>query len=229
MVSNFRALDNFDGNIYSGSQRLLGMNEPSDNKNETAVLGAQRWKEYEAIANKFDVPLLLGTAAPGGLQLARGKQWLRDFFSTCTDLFGDTGCRVDFVAVHFYECNGTTDETAEQGAQDMMAFLDDVYQEFQKPLWLTEFNCGDGSPKYNPFANQAAENHLRFMKAALPKLEAAEHVERYSWFQVWQENTPTHPGHNPGCALVNEEGTALTAVGEFYNNYQYGGKRAAIV
>ena len=43
---------------------------------------------------------------------------------------------------------------------------------------LTEFNCGDGA---GPTANQPPENHMRFMKAALPLLEAAPHVERYSW------------------------------------------------
>ena len=44
----------------------------------------------------------------------------RDFYSACTDLYGDSGCRTDFVAVHFYECNGTTDETV-----DMVGIIGD--------------------------------------------------------------------------------------------------------
>ena len=63
--------------------------------------------------------------------------------------------------------------------QAMMTFLDGAYNKFKRPLWLTEFNCGDGAPDYNPYANQTAANHLRFMKAALPKLEAAKHVQRW--------------------------------------------------
>ena len=134
---------------------------------------------------------------------------------------GGAGCRVDFIAVHFYECDGSTDASAEASANAMMRFLDGAHASFGLPLWLTEFNCGDGaSPQ--PYANQTAENHLRFLKAALPKLEAAAHVARYSWFQTWQRNTPQHPGHNPGCSLTNHDGSALSELGEFYNTYEYG-------
>ena len=196
------------------SRHLLGMNEPSDGKNESAALAASRWKEYEALAATASPPLLLGTPAPGGLNLARGQRWLHDFFGNCT------GCRVDIVAVHWYECDGSTDATAEKSAEGMMRFLAEVWAAFSKPIWLTEFNCGDGDPADNPYANQSAGNHLRFMKAALPKLEAAEHVARYSWFQAWQRNTPTHPGHNPGCSLTTTDGSALSELGEYYNSFQ---------
>jgi hypothetical protein len=194
------------------TRHLLGMNEPSDAKNESAQLAAARWHEYEALADAASPPLLLGTPAPGGLNLARGQRWLADFFANCT------GCRVDFVAVHWYECDGSTDAKARQSAASMMSFLGEVWARFAKPIWLTEFNCGDGDPANNPYANQSAANHLRFMRAALPKLEAAAHVSRYSWFQAWQRNTPSHPGHNPGCSLTNTDGSALSALGEFYSS-----------
>ena len=42
---------------------------------------------------------------------------------------------------------------------------------------VLEFNCGDGAAP-QPYANQSAANHLRFMKAALPLLEAASYVHR---------------------------------------------------
>eukprot|EP01045_Picozoa_sp_COSAG04_P000667 COSAG04_NODE_17_length_40288_cov_9.152728_23_plen_1697_part_00 len=196
------------------SRHLLGMNEPSDGKNESAALAASRWNEYEALAATASPPLLLGTPAPGGLNLARGQRWLHDFFGNCT------GCRVDIVAVHWYECDGSTDATAEKSAEGMMRFLAEVWAAFSKPIWLTEFNCGDGDPADNPYANQSAVNHLRFMKAALPKLEAAEHVARYSWFQAWQRNTPAHPGHNPGCSLTTTDGSGLSELGEYYNSFQ---------
>ena len=70
---------------------------------------AERWPEMERIANGAS----LGTPAPGGLHLSRGMQWLEDFFSNCSAMYGDRGCRVDFVAVHFYECDGRTEESAE--------------------------------------------------------------------------------------------------------------------
>lgn len=196
------------------SRHLLGMNEPSDAKNESAALAASQWRQYEALAATASPPLLLGTPAPGGLNLARGQRWLEDFFSNCT------ACRVDFVAVHWYECDGSTEASAEKSAESMMSFLAAVWASFSKPIWLTEFNCGDGDPADNPLANQTKENHLRFMKAALPKLEAAEHVTRYSWFQMWQRNTPEHPGHNPGCSLTNTDGSTLSELGHYYSSYQ---------
>ena len=176
--------------VSPDAKHLMGMNEPSARKNESAATSASRWHEYEAIANSFTPPLRLVSPAPGGLKLARGQTWLREFFSECK------GCRVDVVAVHFYECDGSTQATAETSAQATITFLDQVYANFGKPMWLTEFNCGDGDPADNPFANQTKENHLRYMKAVLPKLEAHPHLERYSWFQTWQRNTPSHPGAN---------------------------------
>ena len=131
----------------------------------------------------------------------------------CSVLHGERGgCRVDFFAVHFYECDGSTDATAEAAATSMMQFLDGVYTSFGLLLLLQELNCGEGaSPQ--PYANQSAGNHLRFMKAALPKLEAAPHVVRYSRFQTWQKNRPTHPGHSPGCSFTIHDGTALMNLG----------------
>jgi hypothetical protein len=67
--------------LQSHSKILLGMNEPSSHKNESAQLAASRWPEYEAIAAKFTPPLLLGSPAPGGLKLDVGLKWLTDFFA----------------------------------------------------------------------------------------------------------------------------------------------------
>ena len=193
---------------------LLGMNEPSEGplKNESAADVASRWHEMEALANRFSPPLQLGAPAPGGLRLPHAVQWLTDFFGNCT------ACRVDFVAVHWYRCDGRNDASAHTSARSMMSWLDMIHTTFKREVWLTEFNCGDGAgAASNPLANQSASNHLRFMRAALPLLDASPVVARYSWFQVWQRDTPEHPGHNPGCSLVNQEGTALTELGRRYN------------
>lgn len=219
MVSKLAALSHVNDParrsiVSPDADHLMGMNEPSARKNESAATSAARWHEYETIANSFTPPLRLVSPAPGGLKLAKGQTWLREFFSKCK------GCRVDVVAVHFYECDGSTQATAEAAAQATITFLDQVYANFGKPMWLTEFNCGDGDPADNPYANQTKENHLRYMKAVLPKLEAHPHLERYSWFQTWQRNTPWHPGANPGCALVTEDKSELTDLGRFYNTYQ---------
>lgn len=47
-----------------------------------------------------------------------------------------------------------------------------MYSKYGKPIWVTEFNCGDGS------RNASAAEHLAYMKVALPILDATAHVER---------------------------------------------------
>ena len=197
-----------------GSKYLLGMNEPSARKNESALAVAERWREVEALAASASAPVKIVSAAPGGLDLPKAERWLREFFGVCH------GCRVDAVAVHFYECDGSTETSAAASAAHMMAFLDHIYRSYHKPVWLTEWNCGDGAAEQNPKANQSAGNHLRFMRAALPLLEAAPHVARYAWFQTWQRHSPWHPGNNPGCSLVSQDGRSLTPLGRFYDTYE---------
>lgn len=190
---------------------LMGMNEPSEhNHNQTARAVAYRWSEMESLASRFALRLV--SPAPGGLELRKASRWLRDFFELCK------GCRIDAVAVHFYECDGRDEATAAASARAMMTFIDDVHRRHKLPVWLTEWNCGDGAAP-QPYANQSAANHLRFMRHALPLLEAAPHVERYAWFQTWQRHTPRHPGNNPGCSLTNGDGSALSELGRFYNTF----------
>lgn len=218
MVASIGALERAGRVIDAGasSKYLLGMNEPADHNNQSARAVAARWHDVERLAARFSPPLLLGSAAPGGLELKKGERWLRDFFAHCA------GCRVDFVAVHFYECDGSTDATASAAAAAMMRYIEATHRRFARPVWLTEFNCGDGAAP-QPYANQSAANHLRFMRAALPRLEAAAHVHRYAWFQTWQQHSPSHPGRNPGCSLLTPDGDALTELGRHYDAYTWHG------
>ena len=61
--------------MQPGSARLLGMNEPSDAKGESAALPAARWPAYEKLTARFSPPLLLGSPAPGRLKLPSVQRW----------------------------------------------------------------------------------------------------------------------------------------------------------
>ena len=214
--------------------KLLAMNEPNGNPNACddptskackkmclPSVAAAMWPQFERLAAASSPPRLLGTPAPGGLWKGLGTRerpvpWLQEWFGNCTQLYGAHGCRFDFVAVHYYECWGNTSASAEQASVEMMSFLDSVYAIFKKPLWLTEFNCGDGS---GPTANQPPANHLRFMKAALPKLEAAPQVHRYSWF--FDEpgrvaSLTSRVGDDPETGPLQ-----LTELGQYYDSYTH--------
>jgi hypothetical protein len=71
------------------------------------------------------------------------------------------------------------------------------WQQFGKPIWLTEFSC-DGSA--------SAAGQEAFMRVAIPYLEGNPHVFRYSWFSA----DPI-----PNAKLINSDGTP-TALGQVY-------------
>ena len=50
------------------------------------------------------------------------------------------------IAVHFYDCNGTTDASAAAAAVALSDFLERVYRRYHKPIWLTEWST---QPPYN--------------------------------------------------------------------------------
>nr|KAG5707667.1 hypothetical protein BaRGS_031049 [Batillaria attramentaria] len=75
----------------------------------------------------------------------------------------DQGCRVDYIATHIYQCN----------ADREMAFLEKLYHKYNKKIWVTEFAC----PRHDSLQAQ-----MNYMKAILPRLEAAPFVVRYAWF-----------------------------------------------
>lgn len=227
MVYSLTTLAAQDSDAVHGARArasILGMNEPTEHNNQSAQSVAAHWNAVESIADRFSPPLLIGSPSPGGLDVHRSQRWLADFFQHCRQQRSQNapvhGCRVDFVAVHWYECDGRTASSAEASARAMMSWLETIWRQSEhKPIWLTEFNCGDGAAP-QPYANQSAANHLRFMKAALPKLEAASFVQRYSWFQTWQRHTPWHPGNNPGCSLTSLDGMAKSELGRFYDAFR---------
>jgi len=181
-----------------GASHLLGYNEPNAKHKVSPNQAAEDWKAIEKLS-----PASKGTPAPAG---GSGIQWLQDFKNACT------GCHFDFVAIHHYSCHCNSETDC--NADSLEKYIDSVYAMWQKPIWLTEFNCGDGS-------RQAPANvHLWYMKKALPMLDSNPKVARYSWMSL--ENTPV-----PGAALVKDG--KLTELGEVYKGKAIGGNSTVIV
>jgi hypothetical protein len=176
----------------AGAQYLLGFNEPNffEQANLSAADAAQHWPELQAIADAEELGLV-GPAVNfcGDDQTKTGPchdtnpaDYLEDFFAACS------GCRVDFVAVHWYNCDVAS-----------LAWYLEQFAKFGRPIWLTEFACaydGDRSP-----AGQE-----RYMREAIPLLEADPHVFRYAWFSA----APV-----PEAELFDAAGK-LTALGRVY-------------
>ena len=112
---------------------LLAFNEPNfkDQANMTPSQAAAAWPALEAIADEYNLKLV--SPAPnwcgwcveeGGTTYNSPYDWLRDFFAVCPN------CRVDYIGIHFY-----------MGAMESVkGSIDQLWEQFHKPVWLTEFN-----------------------------------------------------------------------------------------
>jgi hypothetical protein len=190
------------GPIPTGSRYLLGFNEPNfkGQANLTAAQAAADWPKVEALANAAGIPIVspgvnyCGSASNGSgcsdPSVYDPYTYLKDFFAACT------GCEVDYIAVHWYNCDLPSLKAYLEGNLDAGGGLQGFTQ-FGKPIWLTEFSCSGSST--------AADNKA-YMQAAIPYLEANPHIYRYSWFSA---------GPIPNAQLANSDGT-LTDLGMTY-------------
>jgi len=178
--------------IPAGSKFLLGFNEPNfqAQSNLTPQQAAADWPMVEAQASATGAAIVspaMNFCGPASQCNGTDPyQYLKDFFAACP------GCKVDYVAVHWYNCDLPSLQAYLEGSSTLEGFV-----QFGKPIWLTEFSCGGSATE----AQQEA-----YMKVAVPYLEASPHVFRYSWFSA----API-----PNAQLVNGDGTP-TALGQVY-------------
>eukprot|EP01124_Arcella_intermedia_P018042 TRINITY_DN25015_c0_g1_i1.p1 TRINITY_DN25015_c0_g1~~TRINITY_DN25015_c0_g1_i1.p1 ORF type:complete len:485 (-),score=105.38 TRINITY_DN25015_c0_g1_i1:24-1478(-) len=149
--------------IPEGTQYLLGFNEPNfvSQANLTPERAAYLWPQLQSFAARRGGIKLISPAVNycGGACIeADPIVWLDKFFANCT------GCQVDYIAVHLYVCQ------VQYLAQHLQAF-----KKYGKPIWLTEFSCGDEGP-------QPAQVQTDFIAEAIQYLDAESDVFRYAWF-----------------------------------------------
>jgi hypothetical protein len=197
MMANAGAVNN---SIPSGSRYLLGFNEPNfkaqgDLSPQDA---AADWPALQAKAKAAGIPIVspgvnfCGSASNTSLcttaSITDPYTWLKDFFAACT------GCEIDYVAIHWYNCDLASLKTYIEG-DNKGTF--EGFTQFGKPLWLTEFSCD---------STHSVADQTAYMQAAVPYLEGNPNIFRYSWFSA----TPI-----PNAELANSDGS-LTALGSTY-------------
>lgn len=150
---------------------LLAFNEPNfrDQANLTPKQAAAAWPALEAIADEYGLKIV--SPAPNwcgwcvqeeGITYNSPYDWLRDFFAACPS------CRVDYIGVHFY-----------MGAMESVkGSVDQLWNQFHKPVWLTEFNLD----KNGMGDNGTADEQRAFMVKMIDWMERDPHVFRYAWF-----------------------------------------------
>jgi len=179
--------------VAAGARFLLTFNEPNFHaqSNITAEDAAALWPKVEEQAHAAGVPIVSpGVNFCGPADACNNGtspyDYLRDFFDACT------GCQVDYVAVHWYNCDLPSLKDYLEPGGSLEGF-----EQFERPIWLTEFSC-DGKA--------SAADQEKYMREAVPYLEASSHVFRYSWFSA----DPI-----PNAKLIADDGSP-TPLGNVY-------------
>lgn len=178
--------------IRQDAKYLLGYNEPNffEQSNMSAAQAAADWHTVEAVAKAHNLKIVSPAVnfcgddknKTGPCHDTNPVHYLQTFFEACQ------GCQVDYVAVHWYNCDGAS----------LKSYLD-MFKQFNKPIWLTEFACAYGG-------DTSVAGQEKYMREAIPILEARSDVFRYAWFSA----DPI-----PNARLLNADGSP-TALGKIY-------------
>jgi hypothetical protein len=155
-------VDRLIRDIPADARYLLGFNEPNFGvqANLTPAQAAAAWPQVEAIADARGLTLVSPALnyCGGDCNETDPIVWMDEFFELCD------GCRVDHIALHWYACT-----------REALDFILRRFEKYGKPMWLTEFSCLD-----DPDISEPVQQ--RYMRSAVPVLEAKSNVFRYAWF-----------------------------------------------
>jgi len=185
---------------------ILGFNEPN-HADQSDIDPETAAAAWIEIQEMYPDRILVSPAPAGG-----NTVWFDKFFEYCEVL----NCRIDYLATHDYVGK----------VNQVMNKLEDLYNRYGKKIWLTEFaKC----------CTRDEAEVKTFMKAIIPRLEAAEYVYRYSWFITRYNDKQVQVGNTSQVvssavagagadwyldkvnALFVEESDELSAVGILYD------------
>lgn len=172
---------------------ILGYNEPEQTSqgNTPVDEGVALWKRLE----QTDLPLV--SPAP----VNPFTPWINEFFNQVNT----QGLRVDYTAIHWYSA---------PDANALINHLQNVYNTYGRPVWLTEFSNVDWS------GNQSwtDEDCFRFLAEFTWRAEDLPWLKRYAIFPFnggLASNNPWDRNGDRSNFFMND-GTTLTPFGEFY-------------
>ncbi|BDA43889.1 probable alkali-sensitive linkage protein 1 [Coccomyxa sp. Obi] len=198
IYGNCCGLDQLPDGLPENTTVLLGFNEPNhmEESNLTPEAAAQLWPRLQAAAEKLGARLGSPAAAVCGAycNVRNPFDWWEQFFGNCSD------CRVDFIATHYYTCS----------PQYLQWFLNDIWDRYQRPIWLTELAC--------PNENGTLSRQVTYMRNALKVLDEDDAVERYAWFAPHTEDFGWI-GPTASLFLPDADPPELSALGRVYAGY----------
>ena len=161
----------------SGATNLLGFNEP-DNQGQANMTVAEaviQWPKLMATGMRLGSPATK-TAA----------KWLDDFMAEAKQ----KNLRVDFLCLHWYG-----DITKPNAVESLQEYLQEYWERYHLPIWLTEFSGADFD--YHQRKTTVQDN-AAFAAAAGTMLEELPFVERYAWFgSKWTPQAKEYSENRP--------------------------------
>ncbi|MFJ6570685.1 glycosyl hydrolase [Streptomyces sp. NPDC091292] len=182
------------GRAAQEGKELLGFNEPdmAGQSNMSPEQALDLWPRLQATGLRMGAPAV---ATGGDLE----GSWLDRFMKGAAE----RGLRVDFIPLHWYGS-----DFGPEAANHLKGYLQAVHDRYQKPIWLTEYGLIDfsqGTPRYPGEQEQTA-----FIKSSTQMLNGLDFVERYAWFTLSTQTSPT--GLYNG-ATANSSGSAYRDAG----------------
>ncbi|KAH6976700.1 hypothetical protein EDB80DRAFT_828776 [Ilyonectria destructans] len=169
--------------LKAGSKAIFSFNEP-DSGSQAAMTPAKAAAAHVEWLNPYAGQAQIGAPAVSNSGTdGEGLSWLSSWIDECEAL-GEQ-CHYDICNIHWY--------SQPQYVDTLFTQLESAYKLCGKPIWLTEFAPTD--------ADDAAISS--FLEEVIPKLEALDYVEAYSY---WMVST---------SALMTSE-TALSTYGQTY-------------
>ncbi len=176
-----------------GINTILGYNEPdqANQANLSVSTAISSWGDVLGSGLRAGSP----ATSDGGR-----SSWLYPFVSQADA----AGLRVDFVAIHYYQSHNPADPSG--CASQMLSFLQDIWNNTHRPIWVTEWNNGaNWTDTQNPPPTYAQQQAC--VQAMVNMLESTSYVERYALYN-WVEDTRS---------LITSSNT-VTPAGTFYSN-----------
>lgn len=148
---------NADTALGRGASAVIGFNEPDHKEQANLDYNTAAWAFKEHITDNFGnktkliAPSVTNGPAPMGLT------YLGNFMAACSE------CGIHAINLHWYD-KSTSSEYFKSHVRG-------AYDQFQLPIWLTEFGTTDGNDK-------------AFLETVQPWLDAQSYIERYAYFMA---------------------------------------------
>jgi len=183
--------------IPVGSTEILAFNEPdgAQQSNVSVQHAIALWPQLKAKATAIGARL-------GSVATAQNPMSPNSYFDELWHALNPID-RPDFICLHWY---------APPNADHFLTWLDDIWEKYQKPIWITEMCVADWKATPEAPERFTTAQIQDFMDKVVSGMNQRNYVERFSW----KTRPPTDVNMGNG-SLIACDGT-LTPLGEHYAN-----------